>query len=91
MKDQPTKPEEPENPDNPTPENPENPDNPTPENPDKPDQPNPTVEKTYVTVIKTWDDEGNAEGHRTSSVTVELLADGLATGQTITLDSSNKW
>ena len=44
-----------------------------------------------VTVSKIWDDEDDADGIRPDSVTVELYADGEATGKTVTLSEENDW
>ena len=44
-----------------------------------------------VTVSKIWDDEDDADGIRPGSVTVELYADGEATGKTVTLSEENDW
>ena len=41
--------------------------------------------KRTVTVSKVWDDEGDFDGIRPSSVTVNLYADGAATGKSVTL------
>ncbi|MGM9892602.1 Cna B-type domain-containing protein [Limosilactobacillus sp.] len=46
---------------------------------------------TSVAVNKIWADDNNQDGLRPGSVTVELLADGQATGQTVTLDATNNW
>ena len=47
--------------------------------------------KTSVTVVKTWDDSNNKDGVRPSKVTIKLLADGVETGDTLTLSASNQW
>ncbi len=44
-----------------------------------------TTTTTSVSVTKNW------EGEAAESVTVELYRDGVATGSTLTLDSSNQW
>ena len=49
------------------------------------------VETTQVGVTKVWDDAENADGLRPDSVEVELLADGAATGKTVTLNAENNW
>ena len=49
------------------------------------------VETTQVGVTKVWDDADNADGLRPDSVKVELLADGAATGKTVTLNAGNNW
>ncbi len=56
-----------------------------------------TVTNTYtktttdISVTKVWDDNDNQDGIRTDSVTVELFADGVATGKTLTLNGTNNW
>lgn len=52
-------------------------------------QPQPTT--TSATVKKVWDDNDNQDGLRPDSVTVELLADGKATGQKVVLSAVNNW
>ena len=47
--------------------------------------------KTSVTVVKNWDDSNNKDGVRPSKVTIKLLADGVETGDTLTLSASNQW
>ena len=47
--------------------------------------------KTSVTVTKKWDDSDNKDGIRPDSVTVNLLADGTDTGQTLEISASNNW
>lgn len=47
--------------------------------------------KTTVTVTKVWQDAGDQEGIRPDQVKVELVADGQATGKTLTLSPANKW
>ncbi len=47
--------------------------------------------KTAVTVVKAWDDSDDKDGIRPSSVTVNLLANGVATGKTLTLSQDNSW
>ena len=49
------------------------------------------VEKTQYTVTKTWNDANNQDGIRPTSVSVQLLADGTAKGDPVTLDASNSW
>ncbi len=49
------------------------------------------TEKTSVKVTKVWDDNDNQDGSRPSSVTVKLLANGTATGKTLTLSAINNW
>ncbi len=42
-------------------------------------------------VLKDWEDADDQDGIRPGSVTVELLADGAATGETVTLSEANGW
>ncbi len=44
-----------------------------------------------IQVEKFWDDNKNQDGVRADSVTVELYADDIATGEKITLDGTNSW
>ena len=46
---------------------------------------------TSIDVSKKWDDEENQDGKRVGTVTVELLRNGVATGQTIILTEGNNW
>ena len=48
-------------------------------------------EKTSVNVIKAWEDSNDQDGIRPNDITVELLANGEATGKTITLSEGNNW
>ena len=50
-----------------------------------------TPGKTSATVTKIWDDAENQDGKRPESITVALLADGKATGTTVTLNAENNW
>ena len=62
---------------------------------------NHTVTKTFVdkktpttidvTVKKVWDDVNNQDNLRPTSITVRLLADGVDTGKTLTLDKNGSW
>ena len=52
---------------------------------------NTNTEKVSVPVEKKWDDGDNQDGKRPSSVTVHLLADGVDTGKTVTLNQANSW
>ena len=52
---------------------------------------NVNTEKVTVPVEKKWDDADNQDGKRPVSVTVHLLADGVDTGQMLTLDVTNSW
>ena len=49
------------------------------------------IEKTSISVNKAWADNNNQDGIRPGSVTVELYADGFATGKTLVLNASNGW
>ena len=48
-------------------------------------------DKTDIKVTKKWEDNDNHDGKRPNSVTVQLLADGKAQGDSITLNSGNNW
>ena len=50
-----------------------------------------TPEATAVSVVKKWVDADNQDGTRTSSVQVQLYADGVATGDPVTLNAANSW
>ena len=50
-----------------------------------------TPETTAVSVEKVWDDADDQDGKRPDAVTVRLLADGQATGKTLTLNAANGW
>lgn len=47
--------------------------------------------KTSVTVNKEWVDQDNKYGFRTTNVYVQLLADGEAYGEVVTLNGENNW
>ena len=47
--------------------------------------------KTSVSVTKAWNDDGNRDGIRPASVTVQLLANGTAKGEAVTLSAENGW
>ena len=49
------------------------------------------VIKTSVKVTKAWDDADNQDGIRPASATVELYANYVATGKTVTLNADNNW
>ena len=49
------------------------------------------TEKTSVSVEKHWKDQDNKDGVRPSSVSVQLYADGKASGDPVTLDAANSW
>ena len=44
-----------------------------------------------LTVIKNWNDDGNRDGLRPESVTMEILANGEKTGMTAELNKANDW
>ena len=44
-----------------------------------------------ISVEKAWDDDDDADGLRPESVTIELYADGVATGETVVLSEANGW
>jgi|GEM_PF-1969964 len=46
---------------------------------------------TSVSVSKAWVDENDIDGFRTDSIKVQLYADGVAYGDPITLNATNKW
>ena len=50
-----------------------------------------TPETTSVTVTKAWNDGNDADGLRPDSVTVQLYANGQASGDAVTLSSGNDW
>ncbi|MBR5417324.1 MAG: Cna B-type domain-containing protein [Clostridiales bacterium] len=50
-----------------------------------------TAEKTEASVKKSWNDANDQDGVRPAAVEVKLLADGVATGDSVTLDASNNW
>ena len=50
-----------------------------------------TLQRTSVTVRKTWNDENNRDGKRPSSVKITLYENGVATSTTATLSASNGW
>lgn len=50
-----------------------------------------TPETTVVSAVKVWNDDGNRDGLRPASITVELYANEKATGKTLVLDEENKW
>lgn len=49
------------------------------------------LSRISISVTKRWEDNNNLYGKRPSSVLVELLADGNATGKSLTLSESNGW
>ncbi len=46
---------------------------------------------TNIQVIKSWDDNDNASGDRPDSVTVQLMANGEASGDSVVLNDGNEW
>ena len=48
-------------------------------------------EKTAVSLQKVWEDGNDQDGIRPDSVTIELYADGVSTGNTVTLTAENHW
>jgi len=48
-------------------------------------------EKTSVSVAKVWDDNNDQDGIRPESVTVQLYANGEASGEPVVLNSANGW
>ncbi|MBC8614455.1 Cna B-type domain-containing protein [Blautia faecis] len=48
-------------------------------------------EETSVSVRKVWDDSSNQDGIRPASVTVQLYADGTASGAPVDLNAANNW
>jgi uncharacterized surface anchored protein len=49
------------------------------------------IENIAVSVNKVWNDANNENGNRTDSVTVKLIADGVETGEELTLHEENNW
>ena len=47
--------------------------------------------KTSIQVVKDWKDNNDQDGKRPDSITVTLLAGGVETGETATLDENNGW
>lgn len=54
-------------------------------------QEEPKPELIDITVRKVWDDANDQDKIRPASVTIELLADGTPTGDTLTLNKENQW
>ena len=44
-----------------------------------------------LTVTKVWNDNNDQDGKRSSEITIKLYADGVDTGKTINLNTSNNW
>ena len=51
----------------------------------------PLPETVSVSVEKAWDDAGDRDGLRPSSVSVQLLADGAPVGDPVTIDADGGW
>ena len=47
--------------------------------------------RTSVTVTKVWDDNGNQDGVRPGSVTLQLMKDGAAYGEPVTVSAADNW
>gem|GEM_PF-1315025 len=47
--------------------------------------------KTTVTVTKSWEDEDDHDGMRPESISVQLTADGKASGDPVTLTADGQW
>ena len=47
--------------------------------------------KTSVTVTKAWVDNNNRDNHRPDAIKVQLKADGVNSGEKITLNAENNW
>ena len=50
-----------------------------------------TPEQTSLTVTKAWEDNNDQDGIRPEEVVVVLLADGVPTGETLTLRAEENW
>ena len=50
-----------------------------------------TPHQTSVTVAKAWEDSNDQDGIRPNDITVELVANGEATGKTLVLNEGNNW
>ena len=49
------------------------------------------TQEKRISVEKVWQDENNKDGIRPGSVTVELIKNGTATGEPLTLNDENDW
>ena len=49
------------------------------------------TQEKRISVEKVWQDENNKDGIRPGSVTVELIKNGTATGEPLTLNEDNGW
>ena len=56
-----------------------------------PPPPTPRIEVVSIPVEKVWEDDGNRENLRPTSVTVRLYADGKDTGKSVVLTEANGW
>ena len=50
-----------------------------------------TPELTEIKVVKAWEDVDNKDGIRPESVQAQLYADGVASGEAVTLNEVNRW
>ena len=50
-----------------------------------------TPAKVTIQGTKTWDDSNNSKGKRPSSITIKLLADGVKTGEEVTITEEDSW
>ena len=50
-----------------------------------------TPELTEIKVVKAWEDVDNKDGIRPESVQAQLYADGVASGEAVTLNEANRW
>ena len=50
-----------------------------------------TPVKVTIQGTKTWDDSNNSKGKRPSSITIKLLADGVETGEEVTITEKDSW
>lgn len=48
-------------------------------------------EKTSVAVKKVWEDANNQDGLRPAFITIKLLANGVDTGKTLSLNEASQW
>ena len=49
------------------------------------------TQEKRISVEKVWDDENDKDGKRPDTITIELVKDGTATGETLTLKDENDW
>ena len=50
-----------------------------------------TPELTEIKVVKAWEDADDQDGIRPESVQAQLYADGVASGEAVTLNEANQW